>query len=196
MGRTGIYEKILRPARSRQEANDQAQSDQTDDAIGSLNALLSGAALEEEMLEGNTWNLTTGTYGAVRHDKPHGLINAISGGAVLTRACRFTSSAVVDGVTFTDTDGTTSPHLVRLDVAASVLFRGCTFLRSAAEVSHVHVTSGCVAVFTGCVFRGPGGGSVVIQNDAPAASVQLVAGFNYTGNPLGGVTAHSSMVTI
>jgi len=192
MGRTGIYEKILRPTRGRKEANDQAQSDQSDQMTASLGLLLAGSAVEEERKSGNRWNLSEGSYGAARLEKPDGSINGVAGGARFTRMSSFGARTTVSGVEFTDEGDTATPFLVKVGPGASVLFNGCTFIRTVANASYVDVDADAYAIFTGCVFRGPGSTVVppaqVIVYSGPVASVWVVASFNYTGTLFAGVS--------
>ena len=192
MGRTGIYEKLLRPTRGRQEANDQAQSDQSDQMTASLGLLVSGSAVTEERKEGNRWNLSEGDYGAARLEKPDGNINAVSGGARFTRASSFTASAMVSGVEFTDEDDASASFVISITGGATVLFNGCTFTRTTANTSHVMTESGSGAIFVGCVFKGPEAtvvpGAPVIVNGGGVGSVWVVASFNYTGTLFAGVS--------
>lgn len=191
---TGMYEKLLRPAGSREETNDIAHAEQTTQMVESLGLLLPGSVPDESLKQLNRYNLGSGAYGAFSHDKPHGHIRGLSAGARFTRRCSFEASATVVGVEFSDDDDLTAPDLVHVIVTGDpikVMFVGCTFRRGASNgPHHVLVDATARVVFVGCTFLGASNVSGdVISHAGAIGNVQVVACMSHTGNSLGTVTA-------
>ena len=193
----GIYNKLLSPSRSREEANDDAHSQMLDGRVAGLNLLLPGNALAESLLSNNHWTLADGTYPPFSLKRTHGRVCAASAAPQFTRKCEVLAHASVTGVTFTDDDDPGAAELVRVGSDTAVRFADCTFVRSGSSpLNHVYMeppssvlgSDAGTAVFIGCTFIG--GGAVTINNAGAAALVQMVGCVNMTGNvTFGTVTA-------
>jgi len=195
---TGIYEKILRPARTMDEVNDAAHSERLTQTIQSIGLLLPGAILEEERKELNKWTLSDGAYGAFDHEKPNGHIRGLSPGSVFNKRCVIRESATIIGVEFNDDEAEAAPELVHIIITGDpirVMFIGCTFRRSAATLpQHLLVDSGAKVIFLGCTFLGdPSTAGDLINHTGAAINIQAVACMNHTNNSFGTVTQTASL---
>lgn len=209
---TGIYEKLLRPAQSPEDANDQALTDNIVQRVHSLDVLTERALLNEQMKHSNMWNLGDAVYGSFRHTTDYNQIRGIAAGARFTKHCRFDNHATVFGVEFSDDDAPAAPELVHItfDPTAvpdatgaghGVLFMNCTFRRqSSSSPQHVYLESGAKAIFVGCVFLGRTDITGDVINNvggAPKATyVQAIGCLNGTGNSIGTHVTSTGVLTI
>jgi hypothetical protein len=202
MSNYGIYNRLLRPAGTPEDANNAAYDDAVQRGIIALGILPPGSALSETRLESNGWSLGSGDYPAFSHTREHNAIRGVSAGAVIGRRCRIGGHSSVSGITFTDTSDPGATELVRIGPGAAVSFIGCTFRRGEDSNSgHVYVSdagAGVVAAvvsFVGCTFVG--GGTVPIDNaSGAAAKVQAIGCVNLTGNATLGTVTETGTVGI
>jgi hypothetical protein len=187
----GIYQQLLRSSMSAEDLNDQGQSGQISERVEQLGLVVSGSSLPEERLQGNTYNLAQGIFGAFDHVGDHNAIRGVSAGAVFERRCRFSANSVVSGVTFSDVSDGAASEIIRIAYPGDgigVMFINCTFIRApSSPACHVLVEEGSYAVFVGCIFRGVSQqAGDVIDNETTGGSsadaVQVLGAFNYTGN--------------
>ena len=180
MATTGIYSRLFRPASTPEESNDQSQSDQISDQVAQMGLLLNGSVLPEERLEGNSFNLVQGVYGAFDHTTDHNSVRGLVSGASFSKRCK------VSGVTFDDGASDPEAELVHVSIPTGtekgVLFINCVFVRSpTSPAEHVLIDSGGKVIFIGCTFRGRSQSSGnVINNAGPAGNVQAIGCFNFT----------------
>lgn len=186
MATTGIYSRLFRPAATPEESNDQSQSDQISDQVAQMGILLNGSVLPEERLEGNSFNLVQGAYGAFDHATDHNSIRGLVSGATFSKRCKVSGHATISGVTFTDEGSDPEAELVHVSIPTGtekgVLFINCVFVRSpTSPAEHVLIDSGGKVIFIGCAFRGRSQSSGnVINNAGAAANVQAIGCFNFT----------------
>ena len=200
---TGMYEKLLRPAQSPEDANDQALTDNIVKRVQSLDVLTERSLLNEQMKHSNMWNLGDAVYGSFRHTTNYNQIRGIAAGARFTKHCRFDNHATVFGVEFSDDDAPAAPELVHITAdplgGHGVVFVNCTFRREASSSpQHVYLESGAKAIFLGCMFLGrPDSPTLtVINNAGAAANAQAIGGLNATGSNIGPNVTATGVLTI
>lgn len=202
---TGMYEKLLRPAQSPEDANDQALTDNIVKRVQSLDVLTERSLLNEQMKHSNMWNLGDAVYGSFRHTANYNQIRGIAAGARFTKHCRFDNHATVFGVEFSDDDAPAAPELVHITAdplgGHGVVFVNCTFRREASSSpQHVYLESGAKAIFVGCVFLGRTDITGDVINNvggAPKATyVQAIGCLNGTGNSIGTHVTSTGVLTI
>ena len=132
----GIYERLLRPDRDAEEANDHAWSGQIDQRVSALDITSPGSVLTERRKERNGWNLAPGVYGGFEHSASLNAITGVSHGAKINRHCTFNNQSTVVGVEFTDEGDPSMRELVRVvspdgERPNCVVFINCRFTRGA-----------------------------------------------------------------
>ena len=182
----GIYNKLMRPDRTLEEANDSSHDQMIDQSVVSLGLLAPGERLRETLKRANSWTLADGTYPPFNLVAEDGYIAASGAAAVFDKPCVFNSSATVRGVIFTDAGALGAPAIVRIAADAKVCFVGCVFERSGSstvtsiKVDNVTAATAFAgkATFLGCTFRGGeaeiGPAKAIVNSSGVAANVQVI----------------------
>ena len=117
------------------------------------------------------------------HNKPMTQMTSISGSIVKMKAT-FTSTAIVEGVTFKNS-AESSGVLIEIGDSAVVMFRNCHFRLNSPDGAPVwiNIENGAKVIFVGCMWSGtPTSGAYLVHTGANA-NVQVVASFAPTTAP-------------
>jgi len=196
----GIYERLLRPDRDAEEANDHAWSGQIDQRVSALDITSPGSVLTERRKERNGWNLAPGVYGGFEHSASLNAITGVSHGAKINRHCTFNNQSTVVGVEFTDEGDPSMRELVRVvspdgERPNCVVFINCRFTRGevrmpavlSSQTFHVTVESAAYATFIGCVFVGTTNNGTGIIKSPGVAYTYVLGCVNLTMDQYGDV---------
>ncbi len=145
----------------------------------------------------NKRNLTAGIHPPVHVKRPFSMVGGIGVKTVTNRQSILDEKAVVDGIHFKNSSGSTG-ELVIVGTGATnplvrVVFRNCVFERTERMLAPfwIRVAPGARAVFVGCMFSGGHGAGLIVDNQAPnvATDVHLIGCVNATGVLAGPVTS-------
>lgn len=165
------------------EMSEEGRSSELTNQVNAIGMTTPDSIIEETKLSENIINLSSGEFGGFTLEKPYTQMTSVAG-SVVTMKATFNSTAIVEGVTFKNSDD--SPGvLIEVGDSAVVMFRNCHFRLTKPDGSAVWISieNGAKVVFVGCVWSGTPTTGAYLTHTGANANVQVVASFAPTTAP-------------
>ena len=177
------------------EVSEESRSAELTNQVNAIALTTPDSLIEETKLTDNFINLSAGEFGGFTLSKPYTQLTS-TGSTVVSMKVVFESTAIVEGITFKNSE---SSHGVLVEVADSaiVMFRNCHFQLTKPDGAPVwiNVQDGAKIIFVGCVWSGAPTSGFYIAHTGANANVQVVASFAPTTAP-GPVFGNSTLTAV
>ena len=165
------------------DMSEESRDSELTNHVNAIGMTTPDSLIEEPKLTHNMINLSAGEFPGFTLNKPMTQMTSISGSIVKMKAT-FTSTAIVEGVTFKNSTES-SGVLIEIGDSAVVMFRNCHFRLNSPDGAPVwiNIENGAKVIFVGCMWSGtPTSGAYLVHTGANA-NVQVVASFAPTTAP-------------